>query len=139
MDDFISNNLHLLCCPGCKNDLVYNGDNLCCSECKTVYQKYNGIYRLLIDNMDYEVTPNDWDNYNWELVEEIRAKNRMQKILKFIPKEGIHLDIGTGRGEGTQAVNNIKPTIGIDYGNRSLNIAKTYDLNLFQADGRHLC
>jgi ubiquinone/menaquinone biosynthesis C-methylase UbiE len=88
--------------------------------------------------MDYEVAPNDWDNYNWELVEEIRAKNRMKKILKFIPKEGFHLDIGTGRGEGTQEVNNIKPTIGIDYGNRSLNIAKTYDLNLFQADGRHL-
>jgi len=62
----------------------------------------------------------------------------MKKILKLIPKEGNHLDIGTGRGEGTLEVNKIKNTIGIDYGNRSLNVAKRYGLNLFQADGRHL-
>lgn len=138
MDDIILTNLHLLCCPGCKHDLVYYLEKLYCSNCKTVYQKHNGIYRLLIEDMDYDVTPDDWDNYNWDLVEEIRAKFRMKKVLKLIPKEGLHLDIGTGRGEGTLEVHKIKHTIGIDYGNRSLNVAKNYDLNLFQADGRHL-
>jgi len=138
MDEFILNNFDLLCCPKCKNDLIYNLDGLYCSYCNSTFKKYNGIFRLLVDDVKYDVSPTDWDKYNWALVEEIRAKNRMKKIVKFIPKEGNHLDIGTGRGEGTLEVNKIKNTIGIDYGNRSLDVAKKYGLNLFQADARHL-
>lgn len=84
------------------------------------------------------VTAADWDNYPWEYLEKIRAKRRMKKVLKYIPTKGIHLDIGTGRGEGTYEVAKIKNTIGIDYGSRSLKIAKTYDLKLAQTDARYL-
>jgi len=138
MDDITLNILHLLCCPKCKCELFNKDHKLHCMCCNAVYENHNGIYRLLIDSMSYEVLPDDWDEYNWDLVEESRAKRRMKKVLKYIPKNGNHLDIGTGRGEGTLEVSKLKNTIGIDYGTRSLGIAKKYNLNLFQADGRHL-
>ncbi len=70
------------------------------------------------------VTSQDWDKYNWEAVEEVRGSMRMEKILKYIPRDGVHLDIGTGRGDGTAVAGSIKPTVGLDYGARSLNIAR---------------
>ncbi|GAB4339739.1 MAG: hypothetical protein Kow0099_15120 [Candidatus Abyssubacteria bacterium] len=83
--------------------------------------------------------PVDWDTkYRWEFVEEANGRDRMRKALKYIRPGGVHLDIGTGRGDGTCLVAEKKRTIGVDYGIQSLRIAKLKNQCLFQADGRHL-
>lgn len=81
-----------------------------------------------------KVTPADWDKFDWENIEEIRGRNRMRKVLKYIPPDGLHLDIGIGRGDGTYLVSQKKRTIGIDFGLKSLKIAAKKIGNLIQAD-----
>ncbi len=93
---------------------------------------------MILDSLTHDVVPEDWNQYKWELVEEERAKNRMMKVLPYIPKKGKHLDIGIGRGEGTYEVSLIKQTFGLDYGSKTLKLAKKFQLDLIQADGRYL-
>ncbi len=83
---------------------------------------------------DFEVTSADWDQFDWESIEEIRGRNRMRKVMKYIPPDGLHLDVGTGRGDGTYLVSQKKRTIGIDFGRRSLKIAAKKNKNLIQAN-----
>jgi ubiquinone/menaquinone biosynthesis C-methylase UbiE len=82
-----------------------------------------------------KVTPADWDKFNWENIKEIQGRDRMRKVLKHIPSDGLHLDVGTGRGDGTYLVSQKKQTVGIDFGLRSLKIAAQKNRNLIQADG----
>jgi ubiquinone/menaquinone biosynthesis C-methylase UbiE len=86
----------------------------------------------------FKVTPADWDKYDWEKIEEIRGRNRMRKVLKHIPSDGLHLDVGTGRGDGTYLVSQKKRTIGIDFGLRVLKIAAKKNGNLIQTDASNL-
>lgn len=62
----------------------------------------------------------------------------MRKVLKYVPSNGLHLDVGTGRGDGTYLVSQKKKTIGIDFGLRSLKIAAKKNDNLIQADACNL-
>jgi hypothetical protein len=66
----------------------------------------------------------DWDKFNWESVEEIRGRNRIKKVLKYVPSDGLYLDVGTGRGDGTYLI--------------SLKIAAKKNGNLIQADACNL-
>ena len=92
----------------------------------------------MMESNHSRVTPADWDKYDWDNIEEIRGTNRMKKVLKHIPSDGLHLDVGIGRGDGTYLVSQKKRTIGIDFGLRSLKIAARKNVNLIQADGRYL-
>lgn len=131
----------ILCCPICKSDLTFNDNNIACASCGAEFNKNkHDIYNFIPkSNETTKVTSDAWDEYQWEIVEEERARRRMRKMVKYIPKDGMHLDVGTGRGEGTLEVSKIKETYGIDYGSKSLSIAKNYGLDqLYQADGRQL-
>ncbi len=85
-----------------------------------------------------KVIPEDWDKFDWESVEEERGKSRMFKVLHYISPHGLHLDIGTGRGDGTYLVSQMKRTIGIDFGRKSLKIAARKNRDLAQADACNL-
>ena len=85
-----------------------------------------------------KAAPVDWDKFDWECIEESRGRNRMRKVLKYLPSNGLHLDIGTGRGDGTYLVSQKKKTVGIDFGSRSLRIAVKKNDNLIQADACNL-
>lgn len=114
------------------------GETLVCSSCNSRFKSIDGIYSLLPRENTYGVKPEDWDQVKWKIVEEAHGTTRMKKALKYIGPEGIHLDIGTGRGDGTYLVGRKKQTIGIDYGLDSLRIARTKTFHVFQADSRHL-
>jgi ubiquinone/menaquinone biosynthesis C-methylase UbiE len=58
----------------------------------------------------------------------------MRKALKHIPSDGLHLDVGTRRGDGTYLVSQKKQTVGIDFGLRSLKIAARKNRSLIQAN-----
>ena len=85
-----------------------------------------------------KAAPVDWDKFDWECIEESRGRNRMRKVLKYLPSNGLHLDIGTGRGDGTYLVSQKKKTVGIDFGSRSLKIAAKKNVTLIQADACNL-
>jgi SAM-dependent methyltransferase len=80
-------------------------------------------------------SPSDWDEYAWENLESIRGRKRMRKLLPLIPRAGRHLDIGTGRGDGTAVVQAVKPTAAIEYGWKSLSIARERVRQIVQASG----
>ncbi len=79
-----------------------------------------------------------WDNVPWETLHPNYGRYRMSNLLKLIPVEGLHLDIGTGRGDGTELINQRKKTVGIDYGIKSCRIAKSKGLQIVQADAHFL-
>lgn len=91
-----------------------------------------------MESNDFKITPADWDKFDWENTEEAHGRNRMGKVLKYIPPKGLHLDVGTGRGDGTFLVSQKKKTVGIDFGLRSLKIALKKNDNLIQADACNL-
>lgn len=80
----------------------------------------------------------EWDNVPWETVHPNFGRYRAFKVLSLIPLKGLHLDIGTGRGDGTELINQVKKTIGIDYGIKSCRIAKGKGLEIIQADAHFL-
>ena len=84
------------------------------------------------------VSANDWNNeYEWSK-EDNRAHKRMKKVIKYIPKEGIHLDIGVGRGDGTFLVSKIKKTVGIEYGTLVAELARKKYNNIIQCNASSL-
>ncbi len=91
-----------------------------------------------MDSRQVKIAHEDWDKYYWEDVEEARGKLRMEKVLKYIPVDGFHLDVGTGNGDGTFVISKKKKTIGIDYGFKSLKNAVRKNKNLIQGDGCNL-
>lgn len=91
-----------------------------------------------MESNDFLITSADWDKFNWKNAEKARGKLRMRKVLKYVPSNGLHLDVGTGRGDGTYLVSQRKKTIGIDFGLRSLKIAAKKNDNLIQADACNL-
>jgi SAM-dependent methyltransferase len=80
----------------------------------------------------------EWDSVNWNSIEPERGTYRARKILKYVPKSGIHLDIGTGNGDGTLLLSQLKETVGIEYGFKSAGNAKNKGLEIFIGDGRSL-
>lgn len=84
------------------------------------------------------VTPSEWDKVAWEKSEPERGKLRAQKILHLIPAEGLHLDLGTGNGDGTYLISKHKKTIGVDYGQKSLQNAARKGVLVYHADARDL-
>ena len=88
--------------------------------------------------MSENVEPTDWDKFDWHNVQTEHGHLRASKILHLIPKQGKHLDVGTGRGDGTFTISKIKSCIGIDYGLVSTEIAKSKGLEIFQSDARYM-
>jgi ubiquinone/menaquinone biosynthesis C-methylase UbiE len=86
--------------------------------------------------MSRSVKPEEWDNVDWHKLESERGHLRAQKILNLIPEKGLHLDVGTGRGDGTLLISKKKKCIGFDYGKVSTKIAKSKGLEVYQADAR---
>lgn len=84
------------------------------------------------------VQPEDWDKVDWHRIEPERGSLRASKILHLIPENGIHLDIGVGRGDGTYLISKMKKCIGFDYGFVSTKIAKKRGLVVCQADARSM-
>lgn len=84
------------------------------------------------------VAPSDWDEVRWRKIESERGFKRASKIIHLIPKDGLHLDVGTGNGDGTLLFSQLKETIGIDYGYVSTKNAKEKGLEVCQADARAL-
>lgn len=91
-----------------------------------------------MESNDFKITYADWDKFDWENIEESRGRIRMRKVLKYIPSNGLHLDVGTGRGDGTHVISQKKKTVGIDFGMRSLKIAAKKNDTLIQADACNL-
>lgn len=86
-----------------------------------------------------DVQFSDWDKIDWENIHENYGIKRAEKVLKYIPQtDGLHLDIGTGRGDGTYLISKRKRCIGIDYGTKSALIAKEKVENIIVCDSRHL-
>lgn len=86
--------------------------------------------------MSRPVKPEDWDEVDWHKLESKRGHLRAHKILHLIPEKGLHLDVGTGRGDGTLLISKKKRCIGFDYGKVSTKIAKRKGLDVYQADAR---
>lgn len=91
-----------------------------------------------MESNDFKITSVGWDEFDWEYVKKARGKLRMGKVLKYVPSNGLHLDVGTGRGDGTYLVSQKKKTVGIDFGLRSLKIAAKKNEFLVQADACNL-
>jgi len=91
-----------------------------------------------MESNSFKIASVDWDKFDWENTEESRGKLRMRKVLEHIPSNGLHLDVGTGRGDGTYLVSQKKKTVGIDFGLKSLKIAAKKNHNLIQADACNL-
>ena len=131
--------MNILACPNCKGDLLEISNGKKCPSCNKEFFFNNDVLSLLSEkSFEYEVKPEDWDDYAWEMIEVARGKNRTKKVLKYIPQEGLHLDIGIGRGDGTFEISKKKETIGIDFGSRSLSVAKEKNRSIYQADARKL-
>lgn len=84
------------------------------------------------------ITSSDWNEVAWENIGPTRGFRRASKIIHLVPNSGIHLDVGTGNGDGTALFSQYKRTIGIDFGSKSLKIAKGKKLEVLQADSRAL-
>ena len=56
----------------------------------------------------------------------------MEKVLGHVPPEGLHLDVGTGRGDGTLVMARRKRTVAVEYGRRSLRLAAAKGLTVVQ-------
>lgn len=151
--------LDAIVCPQCKSQLKLSIDeNLFrCSNCDKNYYIKNGIAVLMEERKIYvsgkdmnvskitmkdmgfssEITPEDWDTVKWES-EDDRATRRMRKVLEYLPNDGLHLDIGTGRGDGTALVGVKKKTIGIEYGHKSAVISSKKYIDIVQGDAAEL-
>lgn len=87
---------------------------------------------------DKFVSSEKWNQVKWDKVDKNHGYIRAKKILSFIPKNGIHLDIGTGNGDGTYLFSQMKETIGVEYGLTSALNAKRKGLEIVLADARML-
>jgi ubiquinone/menaquinone biosynthesis C-methylase UbiE len=90
------------------------------------------------DESEKSISSKDWDRVNWHKLDPHHGHFRVSQVLDLIPPEGIHLDVGTGRGDGTILISKKKKCIGFDYGVVSAKIAKEKGLEIFQADARKM-
>jgi ubiquinone/menaquinone biosynthesis C-methylase UbiE len=88
--------------------------------------------------MPKSISAKDWDKVNWKELEPKHGSVRASQILNYIPVDGLHLDIGTGRGDGTILISKIKKCIAFDFGIVSTKIAKKKGLEVSQADARFI-
>jgi SAM-dependent methyltransferase len=63
----------------------------------------------------------------------------MERVLRHVPRSGRHLDVGTGRGDGTALVAEVAaPCIGLEYGLRSALLAARRGCTIARGDARRL-
>jgi len=94
--------------------------------------------RSVSSNFGTVATPSDWDTVAWETSRLEKGTFRAKKILHLIPGEGLHLDVGTGNGDGTALISRYKKTVGVEYGQKSLLNAAKKGVLVYQADARNL-
>ncbi len=157
MTEIIDNEfIKLLKCNNCNSNIHENKYNILCTKCNKNFVQNNLL--CFIDNLDKKdnlteedrnfiqesekhiqgISANDWNNEDeWKSIDN-RAELRMRKVLKYINNEGIHLDIGIGRGDGTALIAKRKKTIGVEYGTLVAQIAKTNYKNVIQANASEL-
>jgi ubiquinone/menaquinone biosynthesis C-methylase UbiE len=87
---------------------------------------------------DEHISSDKWDQVQWDKIERNHGHYRANKILSYIPTNGIHLDVGTGNGDGTLLFSQMKETIGVEYGTTSALNAKRKGLEIVLADARML-
>ena len=46
-NDFSGKNLKYLCCPKCKTNLKFLGNNLICKRCQKTYEIADGIVKII--------------------------------------------------------------------------------------------
>lgn len=85
-----------------------------------------------------EVAPRDWDQVVWEDVDPLYGEKRMAQVLDLIPPGGLHLDVGTGAGDGTRLAGTRSRCVGMDYGLRSARLAAQKGVAVLQGDARRL-
>ena len=148
--------IKLLKCNNCNSNIHVNENNILCTKCNKNFVQSNLL--CFVDNLDKKdnlteedrsfikeserhiqgISANDWNNeYEWKSFDN-RAELRMKKVLKYINNEGIHLDIGIGRGDGSALIAKRKKTIGVEYGTLIAQIAKTNYKNVIQANASEL-
>jgi ubiquinone/menaquinone biosynthesis C-methylase UbiE len=83
-------------------------------------------------------THHAWAAMDWSSVGPEHGLRRMAAVLERIPRAGLHLDVGTGNGDGTRLVGQIARCIGVEYGLTSLLAAAAKGCTVLQADVRAL-
>lgn len=148
--------LALLKCNNCGGDIEKKNRNVLCTKCNKNFVRNNLLCfiddldkkdklaegdKIFINKEDKEnsgISANDWNNEDEWTVFDNRATLRMQKVLKYISPEGLHIDIGIGRGDGTALISSKKRTIGIEYGTLVAQIAKRIYKDVIQANASEL-
>lgn len=85
-----------------------------------------------------EPTPEHWNAVAWEELDPRHGRRRMRQVLRHVPPNGIHLDVGTGRGDGTLLLSGRVRCVGLEYGTRSAAIAAAQGCTVVRGDARHL-
>jgi ubiquinone/menaquinone biosynthesis C-methylase UbiE len=86
----------------------------------------------------YDPVPAEWDRVAWESLDPRHGRLRMQQVLRHIPLGGRHLDVGTGRGDGTLLVGKVTRCVGLEYGSKSAAIAADSGCTIVRGDARRL-
>lgn len=144
-------------CVGCKGRIALQNDAYVCPTCGNRYAIRDDVLDMIdytelrsVGHQDREVShiasldlrtqetvmPADWDLL-WN-VRDNRAERRMSKVLRHISSQGVHLDVGCGRGDGTVCIGKRKPAIGLEYGHTACVAARRWHENVIQADAAEL-
>lgn len=83
-------------------------------------------------------TPRDWAGVRWEGLDARHGRLRMAAVLRYVPRRGRHLDVGTGNGDGTVLLAEKARCIGLEYGPRSAAIARRKGCVVVLGDARRL-
>ncbi len=82
--------------------------------------------------------PGEWDRVRWEALDPRHGRLRMAGVLHLVPPGGRHLDVGTGRGDGTALVGGRTRCVGLEYGGRSAALAAGAGCRVVRGDARRL-
>jgi ubiquinone/menaquinone biosynthesis C-methylase UbiE/uncharacterized protein YbaR (Trm112 family) len=138
--------LAVLCCPKCRNDLKSDSDDLACTSCGARYPVVDGIPRLLHFEGDGAAYNQMWDykwtvldggkGYNFEIIQPGTAAYDVHNVIHHFEDDGeafrdigrskVAIDIGCGTGQyavrllqlGAPRVYAIDLTRGVDVGRK---------------------
>jgi len=132
--------LDYLCCPSCKSNLYFLGNNLICESCQTTYEVADGIVKITsIFSKDIELSIEKWDEIYmkqlhsgdfYKAFNEYRQKyfNSVYNQIfseKKLDKNSVYLEIGCGTFFFGQAIaEKVGIIIGMDFCSSALKIAK---------------
>lgn len=141
---FIKENIDIFCCPGCKGELVIDGDDMQCDQCKYRYPSTDNIPQLFWPNdwgpdkgditqqmkSFYEETPfpnyDDFDSAG-SLVEKARRRIFAKLLDDQIPFGSRVIECGCGTGQLTNFLSIANRTvIGADLCLNSLKLAQGF-------------